>query len=103
MSDTLQLGGNIELSGFKDMEPGSMVILKKIIGNYARKFSEQCESFEKLSLSMKNVHETEGSKKFEIHGMVIDKGKTYTSSLTDRNIFVAVDSVLQKIGNEMKK
>jgi len=91
------------LSGFKELEPGSIVILKKIVGNYARRFSEQCESFEKLSLSMKLVHEREGSKKFEIRGMVIDKGKTYTSSLTDRNVFVVVDSVLKKIGNEIKK
>lgn len=91
------------MSGFKELEPGSIVILKKIVGNYARRFSEQCESFEKLSLSMKLVHEREGSKKFEIRGMVIDKGKTYTSSLTDRNVFVVVDSVLKKIGNEIKK
>lgn len=103
MPDALQLGGNIELSGFGEMEPGSMVVLKKIVGNYARKFSSKCESFEKLFLRMKKIHETESSKKFEIHGMVIDKGKTYTSSLTDRNVFVVVGSVLKKIENEMKK
>lgn len=103
MEDLLRLGGNIELSGFNEFEHGSMVILKKIVGNYARKFSEQCESFEKLSLSMKKIHETEASKKFEVHGMVIDKGKTYTSEFTDRNVFVVVDSVLKKIGNEIRK
>jgi len=103
MDDLLQLGGNIELSGFKELEPGSMVILKKIIGNYARRFSEQCSSFEKLALSIKKVHETEASKKFEVHGMVMDKGKTYTSEITDRNVFIVVDSVLKKIGNEIKK
>ncbi|MBN2111644.1 hypothetical protein JW707_00955 [Candidatus Woesearchaeota archaeon] len=103
MSDALVLGGNIELSGFKEIDPGSMVILKKIVGNYARRFSGRCSDFEKLSLRMKNIHETEGSKKFEVHGMVIDKGKTYTSELTDRNIFVVVDSVLKKIENEITK
>jgi hypothetical protein len=103
MSDALQLGGNIELSGFREIDPASMVIVKKIVGNYARRFSEQCENFEKLSLTVKVVHETEASKKFEINGMVIDKGKTYTSSLTDRNVFVVIDSVLKKIGAEMKK
>ena len=103
MSDALQLGGNIELSGFKEIDSGSMVILKKIIGNYARRFSDTCESFEKLTLSMKKVHETEGSKKFEIHGLVVNKGKTITSSLTERNIFMVVDSVLKKIENEISK
>lgn len=102
MSDALQLGGSIELSGFKELDPGSMVILKKIVGNYARKFSSQCEDFEKLSLSMKKVHETEGSRKFEIHGMVIDKGKTYLSTVTDYNLFIVLDKVLKKIEAEMK-
>jgi len=103
MSDSLQLGGNIELSGFRELEPGSMTILKKIVGNYARKFSEQCSSFERLSLSMKIVHETEASKKFEVHGMVVDKGKNFTSTMTDRNVFVVIDSVLKKIESEIKK
>jgi 23S rRNA pseudoU1915 N3-methylase RlmH len=103
MSDALQLGGNIELAGFREIDPASMVVLKKIVGNYARRFSEQCSSFEKLSLNIKKVHETEGSKKFEIHGMVIDKGKTFTSEITDRNMFVVVDMVLKKIESEMKK
>lgn len=103
MSDALVLGGNIEMAGFRELDSGSMVVLKKIVGNYARRFSDKCSNFEKLSLKMKNVHETEASKKFEVHGMVIDKGKTYTSELTDRNIFIVVDSVLKKIENEIKK
>ncbi len=103
MADSLQLGGNIELSGFREIDPGSIVILKKIVGNYARKFSEHWEGFEKLALTMKKVHETEGSKKFEIHCLVINSGKTYTSELTERNLFVVVDTVLKKIESEIKK
>ena len=103
MSDALVLGGNIELSGFKEIDSGSMVILKKIVGNYARRFTGRCSNFESLSLKMKNVHETEASKKFEVHGMVIDNGQTYTSSLTDRNLFIVVDNVLKKIENEITK
>ena len=103
MEDLLQLGGNIEFAGFKEIDPASMVILKKIVGNYARRFTDHCDSFEKLSLNMKKVHETESSKKFEVHGMVIDKGKTFTSEVTERNVFVVVDTVLKKIESEMKK
>lgn len=103
MADALQLGGNIELSGFKDIDSGSMIILKKIVGNYARRFADVCDDFSKLSLSMKKIHETEASKKFEVHGIVLDKGKTYASSLTERNVFVVVDSVLKKIENEIRK
>ena len=46
MSDALQLGGNIELSGFREIDPASMVIIKKIVGNYARKFSDHFDGFE---------------------------------------------------------
>ena len=45
MDDNVQLGGNIELSGFRDIDGASMVVLKKIIGNYARRLSELSEKF----------------------------------------------------------
>ena len=99
MDDIQQLGGNIELSGFRDFDGGSMIILKKIIGNYAKKFSGTCTNFEKLSITMKQVH---SGNKFEIHGKVIDNGKNYVSELTDHNIFFVLDKVLKKIENSMK-
>ena len=40
MDDTMQLGGNIELSGFSGVDGASMIVLKKIIGNYGKHFSE---------------------------------------------------------------
>ena len=38
--EILQLGGNIELAGFKELDRDSMVVLKKIVGNYAKKFAK---------------------------------------------------------------
>jgi ribosome-associated translation inhibitor RaiA len=101
--DTLQLGGNIDLTGFRGLEPGSMVILKKIVGNYARKFSEICAKFEKISFTLKPVHETEGSKKYEVHGKLMDNGSIITSEITDRNLFMALDIVCKKIEASIKK
>ena len=86
--DNLQLGGNIELSGFGVLDGGMMIILKKVVGNYARKMSCHSKNFEQLSLRMKTVHEN----KYEIHAKLIDNGKAYASSAVERNIFVAVDS-----------
>lgn len=99
--DLLQLGGNIELSGFREIEGGAMIILKKIIGNYAKKMADKSENFEKLSLTVKSVHETEKNKKFELHAKLVDNGKAHTSSAVDRNIFVAVDSSLKSIMNSL--
>jgi len=102
-SGSMQLGGNIELSGFSQVDPASMIIVKKIVGNYAKRFSEQNEKFEKLSLNMKEVHKTAKSEKIEIHCNVTISGKNFTSEVTERNTFVAVDSVLKKVSNELSK
>ncbi|MBI2141882.1 hypothetical protein HYU15_00135 [Candidatus Woesearchaeota archaeon] len=99
--DTVTLGGNIELAGFRELEGGSAVILKKIIGTYARRFSEICEKLELLKLQMKRIHEREKSEKYELHGFVIDNGKHYNASVADANLFFALDRVLKKLESEI--
>jgi len=96
--DSIQLGGNIELSGFSKLDSGVMIILKKIIGNYARKMSDISKNFENLSLRIKTVHDN----KYEIHAKLIDNGRAIASSAVEHNIFVAVDSSLKKIMHELK-
>lgn len=97
----MQLGGNIALSGFKDIDSASMVVLKKIVGNYARKMSEHSGKFESLHITMKPVHATEKSEKYEIHAKLIDNGKPFVSEVVERNLFVAVDNALKKIMKEL--
>ena len=101
MDDEMQLGGNIQLSGFKDIDGASMIVLKKIIGNYGRKFSEFSDKFESLKITMKPVHETEKSEKYEIHAQLMNDGKSVVSEVVERNLFVAVDSALKKIESEI--
>jgi hypothetical protein len=95
--NNLQLGGNIELSGFSNLESGVMIVLKKIVGNYARKMSDQCKGFEKLSLTMKVIHAKEKGEKYELHAKMIENGKPHNASFVDRNLFVGVDSALKAI------
>ena len=99
--ENVTLGGNIELTGFRDIDSSSMVVLRKIIGNYARRIAELTKKLEKLHITLKPVHEREKSEKYEVHAKVIDGGKVYASEITDRNLFVAVDSVLKKVVNEL--
>jgi len=101
MDDIMQLGGSIELSGFRGIDGSSMVVLKKIVGNYAKRMSEIAEKFEKLSLIMKPVHETEKSELYEIHAKLLNNGKLVVSEVTERNLFVAVDNALKKIISEL--
>ena len=97
----MQLGGNIDLSGFREIDSASMIVLKKIVGNYAKRMSELSKNFEKLSLTMKPVHQTEKSELYEIHAKLMDNGKLFVSEVTERNLFVAVDNALKKVINEI--
>lgn len=99
--ENLDLSGNIQLTGFKVIDESSMIILKKVIGNYAKKIAQLTKKMEKLHITLKPVHEREKSEKYEVHAKVVDNGKVYSSEITERNLFVAVDSVLKKIVNEI--
>ena len=101
MDDVMQLGGNIELSGFKDIDGASMVVLKKIIGNHVRRMTEISDKFESLKVTMKPVHETEKSEKYEIHAQLMNDGKPVVSEVVERNLFVAVDDALKKVISEI--
>ena len=94
-SEPQVLGGNIELAGFRDLDGGSMIVLKKIIGNYARRFSDQHGS-EKLALQLSRDADA-----FALTGSVVRIGKTITAEHADKNVFVLVDSVLKKLEEQL--
>jgi ribosome-associated translation inhibitor RaiA len=95
-TDEVQLGGNIRLSGFRDIDAGSMIVLKKMVGSYVRRYGE-ITTVEELSLVLKPIHKQEENAKYEIHGKLRAGSETFASDLTDKNMFVALDSVLKKI------
>ena len=96
MDDNILLGGNIELQGFKDLDGGSMVIVKKMVGNHVRKISDSCDNFERLTINMKKIGS--GNNKFEIKTKLIDNGQPYNSEVTDYNLFVTLNKALEKVG-----
>ncbi len=100
MDDLLQLGGNIELVGFRILDPASMIVVKKMVGTYARKFSDS--GLELLKLTMKPVHSGDKPHCFEVNCRISAKGRNYISELTDHNLFFAVDKVLKKVEAEMQ-
>lgn len=90
--DIVKLGGNIEISGAKDLDTSSMVILKKMIGSYAKKFSETINNFEKLSLNIK--HEGEN---YELQAELHHEGKVTEAQSSGNNLFVALDDVMKQL------
>lgn len=101
-NEQIVLGGNIELVGFQELDGGSMVILKKMVGNHVRKMNDLADKFEKLTVSMKRIG-GETSKKFEIAAKVIDNGKPVNSEVTDFNLFFTMDKALSQIVTQMQK
>jgi hypothetical protein len=97
MDDDMELGGKISLSGFKEIKPAELIVIKKIIGGYARRFSDSLTNYESLHVYLKSVHKTPGSEKYEIHGKLLFNGNIKVSEIVDRNLFVALDSVLKKL------
>ncbi len=92
MAETIKLGGNIEFTGFSELDGGSMIILKKIVGSYSRKFSDSLKDFEKLVLEL-----NEQGNKLEINAKLIVGGKEKSANAKDKNLFVIVDRVLKEL------
>jgi ribosome-associated translation inhibitor RaiA len=100
--ETLELGGNIQLSGFSELVPGSMTIIKKLVGTYTKHYMEECQDFQQLHLTLKPIHKTgDVPKLFEIHAKVVHGGRVIVSQCEDRNVFTAVDTALKKIQAEI--
>jgi hypothetical protein len=94
-----ELGGNIVLSNF-DMDSQEMIVVKKLVGNYAKKINN-LHPYEELKLEMKTSNKGK-VKRFEIKGMVIFSGNRATSESTGFNPFVSINEVLGKILSEVE-
>jgi len=102
--ETIELGGSIRLSGFKDIDGGSMIIIKKIVGSFVKKVSEKNSKFQSLTVTLKKVHasdESETSGKFELQANLIAE-KPFNSEVTHQNLMFAVDKVLRKVESGME-
>jgi len=96
----IELGGNITLVGFKDLEPAKLIVIKKLVGNYARRMSNSTKDFQNLTVTLKPVH---GGDKVELHSKLSNSSTPITSEVTDFNLFFALDKSLNKIIGQLDK
>jgi len=95
----IELGGNIVLEGFQEEDGSTLIIIKKMVGQYARKISNMRADFQRLTLRMKyvrDVHGDESGTKYELAAHLL-ADEDYISEVTDRNIFFALDKALSQI------
>ena len=99
-ADTLKLGGDIVLVGFS-LEPVEMIVVKKIIGTYAKKIKEKTE-YQEIKVTLKK---TEKGKSFlhEVNVDVKSSAGLLTSNITNNNLYTALSEALEKIYNQADK
>ena len=102
MDESHKLGGNIELSGFRELDSSTVAVLNKTIGNHIRRISELCKKIYNLHITLKPIHQREKSEKYEIHAKLNNDGKIYAAEAVDRNLFVAVDDALRRLTSELE-
>ena len=93
---TIQFGERIQLNNFNELEPGTLTILKKIIGNNANHFHD----FKTLHLTLKDVHKKEKSEKYQVNAQLELNDKHYEAETTNFNLFFAINEVFEKLKSQ---
>ncbi len=99
----VETGGDVSLSGFRELDPGELSAAEKIISHYEQRFCALCGEGMRMKITMKKVHATPKSQKFEFKAFVEAQGKRFDSTVTERNLFIGLDAALKKIENEISK
>jgi hypothetical protein len=94
--EVMELGKSIELVDFNDIERDKIVVIKKVVGNFVKRFQDRNSGFERLSLHLKKVHNSE----YEILGKLIVNNNEYNSEVVDYNLFYALNEILKKLEAE---
>jgi ribosome-associated translation inhibitor RaiA len=95
----IELGGNIFLEGFSELNGGEMIIIKKLVGNYVKEVTEKRGNFEKLNL---NLNKSQLGEKNIFHLQAeLHAGDRINAEARDGNIFFALDKALKDINNSL--
>lgn len=86
----IELGGNIKLEGFDNIEQSKLVVIKKIVGNFIKKL----EAENKVAIFLKLSEE---NSEFKIDAELNVNEQNKTSSVTEKNLFFALNNVLTKL------
>ena len=94
----IELGGNIKLEGFHNIEPALLIVVKKITGNYVKKICDKLgNDINELKLEL-----TEESGQKKITGEIKANNKTETTESKNINLFFALDKVLNTLLNNIQ-
>lgn len=87
----MELGGNIELIGFLEVDQNDLVIVKKLVGTYTKDLAGAREDFERLSVTL-----TQESPYTLVAAAVVGQD-TFSSQQSDKNLHFALDAALKDV------
>ncbi len=87
----MELGGNIELIGFSEVDPNDLVIIKKIVGNYTKDLADGVDNFERISVTLTQ----QGP--FEVVSAAVVGKETFSAKTNDNNLYFALDACLKQV------
>jgi hypothetical protein len=93
----IELGGNITLNGFQDRDYAELIVVKKIVGRYARQITDTHPTFERLKVCLNVLPHADGSTKHTVQVSCVLKGTPIDAEASDRNLFIALDSGLKEL------
>jgi ribosome-associated translation inhibitor RaiA len=95
----LALGGNIVLVGFR-LDGQEMILVKKIVGNYAKKIRNFAE-YNQMKVELR-THKKSKQEEYEAKVDLDVDGKMITSEDRGVNPYSLIDSVLKKVLHEVQ-
>ena len=90
-----KLGGEISLVGFDSLEPMELIVVKKVVGNYVRKLSNQI-NYSSLRLELKQ-HRKGKSFMHEVNAQLSAGGSLFGASAMEWNLYVCLTKLLDKV------
>jgi len=101
MAEKESVRPTVELSGFKDIDDSIRDTIRTNVERHVRKMSVHTKNMQNLHITLKTLHQREKSEIYDIHARLKDNGKFFVSHTTDRNIFAAIDTALEKLMHEI--
>lgn len=92
--DNINLGGNIVLSGFEELEYMELIVVKKIIGSFAKELREKT-SYEELLVKLSRTDEYKIS-------VLLKADNEFSSTSSDNNLFYAISNSFIEINKKIK-
>ncbi|USN45276.1 MAG: HPF/RaiA family ribosome-associated protein [Candidatus Woesearchaeota archaeon] len=108
-TEDITLGGNIRLAGFRDFGKSDMFVVRKLVGSYARKISDDFGDYQELVVTAKSVHGSEKhTGRVEVHvRLTLTSGELFVSEEVDMNLFSSLDgafkSLLAQVTSRLRK